>query len=101
MSDDETQPVNQPAAAPEPHPAPYGPAYAAAPAPRSGRGGLLLAGLALAIALVAGTAGFALGNVTADDGRDGPMHGQGGPVGHFGGDGHAPDGFGQGQPPTR
>ena len=79
MSDDETQPVNQPAVAVEPHPAPYAPAYAAAPAPRSGRGGLLLAGLALAIALVAGTAGFALGNVTADDGRDGPMRRAGRP----------------------
>ena len=96
----------------EPHPAPYAPAYAAAPAPHQRRGRLLLAGLALAVALVAGTAGFALGNVTADDGRDGPVHpfnqgpgrgdaGQDGPFGHFGGDGQPPGGSGQGQPPTQ
>ena len=105
--DDETRPVQQPQ--PEGQPRPATPVYAAAPAPRQRRGGLLLAGLAVAIALVAGTAGFALGNATADDVRDGPMRlfnqgpgqgdpGQGGP---FGGDGEPPGGFGQGQPPTR
>jgi hypothetical protein len=60
MSNDENQPVS---------PAPAAPAYAAAPPPPR-RGRLLLAGGALGIALVAGTGGFALGHVTADDGRD-------------------------------
>jgi hypothetical protein len=58
---DETPPVQ---------PAPT-PAYAAAPPPKRNRGRVLLAGGALGIALVAGSAGFALGHVTADDGRDG------------------------------
>ena len=99
--DDETRPVQQPQ--PEGQPQPVAPAYAAAPAPHSRRGGLVLAGLALAIALVAGTAGFALGNLTADDGRDGPMpHGPGRPRSPTSAaTATPPDGFGQGQPPTR
>ena len=63
MSDDETPPVQ---------PAPTQ-AYAAAPPPKRHRGRLLLAGGALGIALVAGSAGFALGHVTADDDRDGAL----------------------------
>jgi hypothetical protein len=104
MSDD-TRPANQPTspppAAPPPYAPPYAPAYAAAPAPRAGRGGLLLAGLALGIALVAGTAGFTLGHVTADGGRDdhGQMFRQG-PDGGPGGQG-GPFGQFRMQPPTR
>jgi len=95
MSDD-TRPADQPVqpTAPPPYAPSYGPAYAAAPAPRTSRGAMLLAGVAVAIALVAGTGGFALGHVTADDGHDrsgqffrqgpgGRPEGQGGPFGQF------------------
>lgn len=114
MSNDETAPVSgsrwepvapaQPAAtAPDTAqaPPPATTAYAPAP-PRRNRGGLILAGGALGVALVAGAGGFALGHATADDGRDGPgrMGFQngfpgGGPQGTFPG----PGGQGQGQPP--
>ncbi|MEO6510104.1 MAG: hypothetical protein ABIO16_03870 [Nocardioides sp.] len=67
MSNDETAPVSgsrwEPPATPTT-------AYAPAP-PRRSRGGLILAGGALGVALVAGAGGFALGHATADDGRDG------------------------------
>ena len=51
----------------------------------------------MAVALVAGTAGFALGHATADDDRDGPgrfgfMQG-GGPPGTFPRQGQPPGGF--------
>jgi hypothetical protein len=59
--------------------------------PRRNRGRLLLAGGALGIALVAGTAGFALGHVTADgrDGTDrfGPAFQRNGGPGGFSGNG--------------
>ena len=113
MSDDETQPANQPASgsrwepAQQP-PAPTPAAYAPAPPPRQpgkNRGRLLLAGGAVGVALVAGAGGFALGHATADDGRDG--HGElgrqgpdgfqgtfprGGPQGMFPGPGQPPNG---------
>ena len=115
MSNDETQPVSgsrweqepdqpatEPAATEPAASAPAAaPAYAPAPLPRSGnRSKLLLAGGTLGIALVAGTGGFALGHVTADDGHDGPgrfgfMH-DGGPQGAFPGQGQPPGGFPEG-----
>ncbi len=90
MSNDETAPVSgsrwepatPPAAQPAGQPAATT-AYAPAP-PKRSRGGLILAGGALGVALVAGAGGFALGHATADDGRDGAgRFGQGGPGGGF------------------
>jgi hypothetical protein len=108
MSNDETQPVSgsprEPGEAPEtpqpPAPAPESPSAQvptyAAPSRRPNRGGLILAGGALGIALVAGAGGFALGRLTADEGRDGGQFGRFGPRG----DEHGPRGFpGNEQPP--
>jgi hypothetical protein len=112
MSDDETQPVSgsrweqqpdqpsPPSAAQPPGPPPGPPAavpaYASAPQPRN-RGRLLLAGGAVGVALVAGTAGFALGHATGDDDRDGPgrfrFMQDGGPPGTFPGQGQPPGSF--------
>ena len=89
MSDDQAQPV-------QPTPTP---AYAPAPPPSRRRGRLLLVGGALGVALVAGSAGFALGHATGDDdrqgaGRPGPgYHRDGGPGGFPDGP-HGPDGQG-------
>jgi hypothetical protein len=58
MTDDETRPVQAT------------PAYAAAPPPNRRRGRLLLAAGAVGIAMLAGSAGFAVGHVTADEGHD-------------------------------
>jgi hypothetical protein len=84
MSNDETQPAGpapsgslweEPAAHPPPvgpppaAPAHNTPAYAAARTPPR-RGRLLLAGGAVGVALVAGTGGYAVGQLTAGDGRD-------------------------------
>ncbi len=90
MSNDETQPVDQPVSgsrwesAERPPATPPSPvttpdegspvAYAPAPPPRQpgrNRGRLLLAGGAVGIALVAGTGGFALGHASADEGSEG------------------------------
>ena len=118
MSNDDTQPTSgsrweQPApeqpAPDEPAPQPPAPEQSAAPvpayapAPQSrNRGRLLLAGGAVGIGLVAGTAGFALGHATADDGHDG-MERLGGPGGFHGnfpaGPGGGPMGGQQNGPP--
>jgi hypothetical protein len=82
-----TQPTAPPAAQP---------AYAVpAPATKERLGWLPVAGAAAGIALAAGVAGFAIGQATADDGRQGPPA-------RFGthGDEHGPRGFPEhGQPP--
>jgi hypothetical protein len=112
MSNDETQPVDQPVSgsrwepAEQPPPAPV--AYAPAPPPRQpgqNRGRLLLAGGAVGVALVAGAGGFALGHASADDdGRGGPgqfgRQGPGGFQGTFPGGGPQGTFPGQGQPPN-
>jgi hypothetical protein len=112
MSNDETAPVSgsrwEPATPPAGQPATT--AYAPAP-PQRNRGGLILAGGALGVALVAGAGGFALGHATADDGRDGMgRFGQGGPggfqgqfpggPGQQGGQQQGPQGTLPGQPPN-
>ena len=107
MSNDDTQPANQPSSGSrwepaEQPPAPATVAYAPPPPrqPARNRGRLLLAGGAVGIALVAGAGGFALGHASAEDGHDGRFvrQGPGGFQGNFPGGGPQGTFPGPGQP---